>query len=87
MVAYHYYKCRAPQNKIHDLLTDMRIIISKGSISNILTSCKAIEFFKEKMSILEAGMIKANYLQADKSGARHQGRNCYLHVICNDMFS
>jgi hypothetical protein len=39
------------------------------------------------MAILEAGMTKAKYLQADESGARHQARNCYLHVICNDMFS
>jgi len=87
IVAYHYYKCRVPQNKIHDFLKDMGIIISKGSISNILTRDKATEFFTEKMSILEAGMIKANYLQADETGARHQGRNCYLHVICNDLFS
>ncbi|HII06800.1 MAG TPA: transposase [Methanotrichaceae archaeon] len=62
-------------------------VIWEGTISNILTRDKATEFFAEKMSILEAGMMKAKYLQADESGARHQGRNCYLHVICNDMFS
>ena len=87
IVAYLHYKCRVPQNKIHDLLTDIGVVISEGTISNILTNDKANEFFAERMSILEAGMIKAKYLQADESGARHQGRNCYLHVICNDMFS
>ena len=87
IVAYLHYKCRVPQNKIFDLITDVGIVISEGTISNILTNDKANEFFAERMSILEAGMIKAKYLQADESGARHQGRNCYLHVICNDMFS
>ena len=87
IVAYLHYKCRVPQNKIFDLITDIGVVISEGTISNILTNDKANEFFAERMSILEAGMIKAKYLQADESGARHQGRNCYLHVICNDMFS
>lgn len=86
-VAYLHYKCRVPQKKIHDFLTDIGVVISEGTISNILTRDKATEFLAEKMSILEAGMTKAKYLQADESGARHQGRNCYLHVICNDMFS
>jgi len=87
IVAYLHYKCRVPQNKIHDLLTDIGVVISEGTISNILTGDKANEFFAERMSILEAGMLKSKYLQADESGARHNGRNCYLHVICNDMFS
>jgi hypothetical protein len=87
IVAYLHYKCRVPQNKIFDLLTDIGVVISEGTISNILTSDKANEFFAERISILEAGMLKSKYLQADESGARHRGRNCYLHVICNDMFS
>jgi hypothetical protein len=87
IVAYLHYKCRVPQNKIFDLITDTGVVISEGTISNILTNDKANEFFAERMSILEAGMLKSKYLQADESGARHQGRNCYLHVICNDMFS
>ena len=87
IVAYLHYKCRVPQNKIFDLITDTGVVISEGTISNILTNDKANEFFAERMSILEAGMLKSKYLQADESGARHQGRNCYLHVICNDLFS
>jgi hypothetical protein len=87
IVAYFHYKCRVPQNKIFDLITDTGVVISEGTISNILTKDKANEFFAERISILEAGMLKSKYLQADESGARHQGRNCYLHVICNDMFS
>jgi len=87
IVAYLHYKCRVPHNKIFDLLTDIGVVISEGTISNILTNDKANEFFAERMSILEAGMLKSKYLQADESGARHRGRNCYLHVICNDMFS
>jgi hypothetical protein len=87
VVAYLHYKCRVPQNKIFDLLTDIGVAISEGTISNILTRDKANEFFAERMSILEAGMSKSKYLQADESGARHNGRNCYFHVICNNMFS
>jgi hypothetical protein len=87
LVAYLHYKCRVPQKKIFDLITEIGVVISEGTISNILTSDKANEFFAERMSIFEAGMLKSRYLQADESGARHQGRNCYMHVICNDMFS
>ena len=87
LVAYLHYKCRVPQKKIFDLVTDIGMVISEGTISNILSSNKANEFFAERMSILEAGMLKSKYLQADESGARHNGQNCYLHVICNDMFS
>jgi hypothetical protein len=87
LVFYLHYKCRVPQKKIFDLITEIGVVISEGTISNILTSDKANEFFAERMSILEAGMSKSKYLQADESGARHNGRNCYLHVICNDMFS
>ena len=87
IVAYLHYRCRVPQNKIFDFITDIGVVISEGTISNILTNDKANEFFAERMSILEAGMLKSKYLQADESGARHRGRNCYMHVICNDMFS
>jgi hypothetical protein len=87
LVAYLHYKCRVPQNKIFDLITDIGIVISEGTISKILTNDKKSEFSAERMSILEAGMSKSKYLQADETGARHQGRNCYLHVICSNMFS
>ena len=87
LINYLHYKCRVPQKKIFDLITDTGVVISEGTISNILTSDKADEFQAERISILEAGMLKSQYLQADESGARHQGRNCYLHVICNDIFS
>jgi len=87
LVAYLHYKCRVPHKKIFDLITDIGIVISEGTISKILTSDKANEFFAERMSIFEAAMLKSQYLQADESGARHQGRNWYMHVICNDMFS
>ena len=58
IVAYLHYKCRVPQNKIFNLLTDIGVVISEGTISNILISDKANEFFAERMSILEAGMSK-----------------------------
>jgi hypothetical protein len=63
------------ENKITDLLMDIGVVISEGTISNVLTNDKANEFLAERMSILEAGMLRSKYLQADESGARHQGRN------------
>ena len=80
LITYLHYKCRVPQKKIFDLITDIGVVISEGTISKILTSDKADEFYAERISILQAGMLKSQYLQADESGARHQGRNCYLHV-------
>ncbi|HSD59159.1 MAG TPA: transposase [Methanotrichaceae archaeon] len=82
-----HYAGRVTQNKIQKILEDIGIIISEGTIANILTEEKPGEFAVEKDAIFRAGNEKATYLQIDDTSARHMGKNHYLHVVCNDKFS
>ena len=82
-----YYVGRVTENKIHSILTDFGILISEGEISNILTKEKSEVFAAEKADIFQKGMMRANYFQTDETGARHQGKNYYMHYFGNDKFS
>ena len=82
-----YYVGRVTENKIHSILTDFGIIISEGEISNILTKEKSEVFAAEKAGIFQMGMMHANYFQTDETGARHQGKNYYMHYFGNEKFS
>jgi len=87
LVAVLYYVGRVTENKIHSILTDFGTIISEGEISNILTKEKSEAFAAEKADIFQMGMMRANYFQTDETGARHQGKNYYMHYFGNEKFS
>jgi len=82
-----HYAGRVTQNKIQKILEDIGIVISEGTIANILTEERQDEFTAEKAAIFNTGIEKAAYLQIDDTGARHMGKNHNLHVVCNDKFS
>jgi Transposase IS66 family len=87
LVAELYYVGRVTENKIHRVFTDFSIIISEGEISNILTKEKCEVFEAEKTAIFQMGMMHADYFQTDETGARHQGKNYYMHYFGNERFS
>lgn len=87
LVAMLYFVGRVTENKIHSILTEFGIIISEGEISNILTKEKSEAFATEKADIFQMGMMRAKYFQTDDTGARHQGKNCYMHYFGNEKFS
>ena len=78
---------RVTENKIQKILEGIGIIISEGTISNIMIEEKRDEFTAEKNAIFKNGMENADYFQIDDTGARHAGKNHYLDVVCNDQFS
>ncbi len=86
-IAVLYFSCRVTENKIWQLCKDIGISISEGQISNIITKVKHKELTSEKQAIFEAGMNHASFVQTDETGARHQGRNYYMHVICDPSFT
>jgi len=86
-IAYLYYAGRVTENKIHRILKEIGIIISEGEISNILTKEKSNAYAIEKQAIFETGVSHADYLNIDETGARHNGNNHYLHVVCNKLFT
>jgi regulator of replication initiation timing len=87
LTAILYFSCRVTENKICQLFRDIGIVISEGQISNIITKEKHAELTQEKKAIFEAGMEHAEFIQTDETGARHQGKNQYAHVICNPRFT
>ncbi|MEO1255391.1 MAG: transposase, partial [Bacteroidota bacterium] len=55
-------------------------------INNILTHDHD-GFHSEKEALLQQGIQHAHYLQADDTGARHEGKNGYCTFIGNELFS
>lgn len=82
-----YFACRVTENKICQLYRELGISISEGQISNLLTKEKHAELAHEKEAIFKAGMNNAMFIQTDETGARHQGKNYYAHVVCNPSFT
>ncbi|MCW7552638.1 transposase [Endozoicomonas gorgoniicola] len=81
-----YHSCSTTQPLLLSWLHDHGCSISEGSLSNILTKGHDI-FHQEKEELLEAGLTCSDYLQADDTGARHQGKNGYCLFIGNPYFS
>ena len=86
-IAVLYFSCRVTENKIWQLCKDIGISISEGQISNIITKVMHKELASEKQAIFDAGMIHASFVQTDETGARHQGKNHYMHVVCDPSFT
>ncbi|MCJ7688200.1 MAG: transposase [Clostridiaceae bacterium] len=81
-----YFDCRMSEAKIHQLLTDIGIQISRGYISNILTKGNDV-FHNEKNELVLAGINSSNYQHIDDTGARVSGENQYFSVLCNDFYT
>jgi len=82
-----YSAGRVPEKKIWKILTEGKILISKGQISNILTKDKQEKFTKEKEDIFKAGLESTDFFHTDDTGARHKGINYHVHVVCTALFS
>lgn len=86
-VIHQYFANRVPENKIHKTLTEAGVLISAGQISYIITQAHADEFTREKEDIFTKGMESSDYFHIDDTGARHNGINHYVQVICTGLFS
>ena len=85
-VLYQYHHNHVTQPLLQDELAQRGIVISTGQINNILTEGKQI-FHEEKAELLTAGLATAKYIQADDTGARHEGKNGYCTQIGNEFFA
>jgi hypothetical protein len=75
-----------PESAIHRFLTTHDIDISVASISRILTD-KHEQFHQEKREIVLAGLQSSPHQQMDDTGARVNGKNHYMHILCNDHYT
>ncbi|MBA7553857.1 hypothetical protein ES705_46461 [subsurface metagenome] len=85
-VLFWYFHSRVPENRIHQMLSDIGIIISAGEISNIIIKDHDT-FHQEKTDIIKAGIQSSSYQHIDDTGARVKGTNQHFTVLCNDYFS
>lgn len=81
----HHHE-KLTESGIHHFLTTQGIEIGKASISRILTDNHE-SFHQEKEAIVEAGLQSTGYQQIDDTSARVQGKNHYVHILCNDFYT
>ncbi len=62
------------------------IDISAGQLNRLLVEDKDT-YHVEKRDILRVGLTHSSYINADDTGARHQGVNSYCTHIGNEWFA
>ena len=78
------YSCRVSEELILEQLHRYKIAISAGQLHSMLTE-EHDDYHAEKAEILKAA-IESGQIQTDDVVTRHQGKNCYTNVICNEFF-
>lgn len=81
----HHHE-KLTESAILHFLTTHGIEIGKASISRILTDNHE-PFHQEKKDIVEAGLQSTNHQQIDDTSARVNGKNHYVHILCNDFYT
>jgi len=81
-----YFDSRMSEAKIHQMLSDIGIQISRGHISNLLTKGNDV-LHNEKNEMVIAGINSSRYQHIDDTGARVAGKNHYFSVLCNDFYT
>ena len=85
-VLHQYYHAHVTQPLLLAQLHDWGIEISAGQLNHLLTEGHDA-FHQEKAAIKAAGLATSTYIQADDTGARHQGQNGYCTYIGNERFA
>ena len=71
---------------IHDMLTSYGILISGSTVSRIARRDAAL-FYGDADDILKAGVLAAEYVHIDDTGARVDGRQHFTQILCNPFFT
>ncbi|MDP2940493.1 MAG: IS66 family transposase [Candidatus Omnitrophota bacterium] len=83
-VLYSKYRLRLPQALIlENLKTQFGLKISEGQINNLLSKGELL--FKEKWKEIVLKIENAKVVNADETGWRIDGENCWLWVFTNDQ--
>ena len=87
LVSTLYYENRVTENKITSFLNSNGLIISEGTVSNILTEEKSEELSEIKDELVKAGLEGSEYAQIDDTGMKISGKNGYATIVCNELFA
>ena len=85
-ILYQHYALHIPQNAILKQLQAIGLLISAGTVNDIITKGNHI-FHEEKKSLLKAGIENSSYITVDDTGMPHKGKNGYCTHIGNDFFA
>lgn len=85
-VLHQHHHQNVTQPLLLDQLREFGVIISSGQLSNLLIHNKE-NFHQEKREVLVVGLKHSKYIQADDTGARHNGKNGVCTHIGNESFA
>ena len=81
-----YFLGRVTMPKIKKIFNEIGIIISPNKILSIINEDKK-DFSIEKKEIIQEGIKKINFTHTDDTGLRDRGKNCFVNVYCNPVFT
>ncbi|WP_394753315.1 transposase, partial [Crenothrix sp.] len=85
-ILYQYHHQHVTRPLLLKQLHDLGVDISSGRLSQFITDGLDV-FHDEKDQLLEAGLSVSQYVHADDTGARHNGKNGYCTHIGNELFA
>lgn len=85
-ILYQYHHQHVTQPLLLKQLHDLGVDISSGRLSQFITDGLKV-FHDEKNQLLQAGLSVSQYIHADDTGARHNGKNGYCTHIGNELFA
>ena len=74
------------ETKIHALLEAHGIVISAGTVSNLLTESRTA-FTTEARAVLQAGLASTPYQHPDDTSTRVDGEARYCQILCNPFYT
>jgi hypothetical protein len=81
-----YHNSKMSHSAIVEALRTYGIEIAASTVSLILTDNQEA-FHQEKQDIVEAGRGSGLPQQMDDTGGRIKGKNCFVHILCNALYT
>jgi hypothetical protein len=78
--------CNMSESKILDFFKNAGVVISAGTISNMLIKDND-QFHQEKKDLVTAGLESTEYQHIDDTKARVNGQNYHTHILCNPYYT
>jgi transposase IS66 family protein len=80
------YACGMSERKILELVRSTGLVLSAGTLSNLLTGGRAA-FTDEARDVLRAGLASTPYQHLDDTSTRVDGTGWYCHIVCNALYT
>ena len=85
-ILYQFHHNRVTEPLLLEQLREFGILMSSGQLHKILVEGHE-PFHQEKQDVLKAGLAVSSYIQTDDTGCRHNAKNGFTNVVCNNLFT